>query len=173
MVRQTSGELADHRRDDESKSETAYARRNFLVGVIAVLQGAIGAALAFVLGGAVAAPSLARRREAWIAAAALDDLVDDEPVPITIRSSREDGFTQIVDRRVVYLVKTGANVVALSSVCTHLGCRVSWYSEAQELRCPCHGGVFDRNGAVKAGPPPAPLARLATRVTGDRVLVQV
>jgi Rieske Fe-S protein len=74
----------------------------------------------------------------------------------------------------VFLVKTGeTEVTALDSTCTHLGCRVSWDAETEDLKCPCHGGVYDSTGAVKAGPPPAPLLRLMTRVEGDKVLVQL
>jgi Rieske Fe-S protein len=65
-------------------------------------------------------------------------------------------------------------VTALDSTCTHLGCRVSWNSETQQLKCPCHGGTYDRSGQVTSGPPPAPLARFATRVEQDgRVMVQL
>jgi Rieske Fe-S protein len=149
-------------------------RRRFLSRLIATVQGAIAASLAFLLGGAVVSPAFGTRRANWWPAGSLDDLADDEPTPVTIRVTREDGYTQVVDRQVVFLVKSGdASVTALSSTCTHLGCRVSWNAEDQTLECPCHGGVFDRTGAVKAGPPPAPLARLATRVDGDRVLVQL
>ena len=149
-------------------------RRRFLSGAVTAIQGAIGATLAFVLGGAVVSPAFGRRRSAWWPAAALDDLPDNEPTPIAIRVTREDGYSQVVDRQVVFLVKTGATeITALSSTCTHLGCRVSWNADDQTLKCPCHGGVFDRSGAVKAGPPPAPLARLETRVENDQVLVQL
>jgi Rieske Fe-S protein len=80
----------------------------------------------------------------------------------------------VSDRQVVFLVKTGpSQVVGLSSTCTHLGCRVSWDPSKQVLKCPCHGGVFDRTGAVTAGPPPAPLATIHTRLDGDQVLVQL
>jgi Rieske Fe-S protein len=149
-------------------------RRRFLSRSIAVIQGAIGATLAFLLGGAVVAPAFGKRRSAWWPAAALDDLADNEPTPIAIRVTREDGYSQVVERQVVFLVKTSASdVTALSSTCTHLGCRVSWNADDQTLRCPCHGGVFDRTGAVKAGPPPAPLAKLPTRVDGEQVLVEL
>jgi Rieske Fe-S protein len=149
-------------------------RRRFLSGAITAIQGAIGATLAFVLGGAVVSPAFGRRRSAWWPAAALDDLPDNEPTPIAIRVTREDGYSQVVDRQVVFLVKTGATeVTALSSTCTHLGCRVSWNADDQTLKCPCHGGVFDRSGAVKAGPPPKPLAKLPARVDGDQVLVEL
>ena len=149
-------------------------RRRFLSGTIAVIQGAIGATLAFLLGGAVAAPAFGKRRSSWWPAAALDDLPDNEPTPIAIRVTREDGYSQVVERQVVFLVKTGdATVMALSSTCTHLGCRVSWSADDQSLKCPCHGGVFDRTGAVKSGPPPKPLAQLPTRVDGEQVLVEL
>jgi menaquinol-cytochrome c reductase iron-sulfur subunit len=134
----------------------------------------MGATLAFLLGGAVAAPSFARRESEWLPAGNLDDLTDNQPEPVTIRVVREDGYSQVVDRQIVFLVKTGpAQVTALSSTCTHLGCRVRWDSEAKALKCPCHGGVFDRSGTVTGGPPPTPLARFATRIDGDRVLVQL
>ena len=149
-------------------------RRRFLSGVIATIQGAIGATLAFLVGGAAAAPAFGSRRTNWWPAAPLDDLADNEPTPVTIRVTREDGYSQIVDRQVVFLVKTGpGQVTALSSTCTHLGCRVSWNAADQVLKCPCHGGVFDRTGAVKAGPPPSALATIETRVDGDQVLVNL
>jgi nitrite reductase/ring-hydroxylating ferredoxin subunit len=79
-----------------------------------------------------------------------------------LRVVREDGYSQIIERRVVFLVKTGeSSVTALDPTCTHLGCRVSWDAEARELRCPCHGGVYDHLGQVKSGPPPAPLPKLS------------
>jgi menaquinol-cytochrome c reductase iron-sulfur subunit len=152
---------------------TEPGRRRFLSGVIAVVQGAIGATLAFLLGGAAVAPAFGTRRTNWWPAGALDDLADGEPTPVTIRVTRDDGYSQVVDRQVVFLVKNGAQVGALSSTCTHLGCRVSWDAAAQVLKCPCHGGVFDRTGAVKAGPPPSPLPSIATRVDGNQVLVEL
>lgn len=149
-------------------------RRRFLGGVITAIQTAIGGTLAVVLGGAILSPGLSRREGRWLPAATLDELPPDEPKPVMIRVARQDGYTQVVDRRTVFLVRTGdGQVTALDSTCTHLGCRVSWDGESKELKCPCHGGVYDSTGAVKAGPPPAPLTALATRVDGNQVLVQV
>lgn len=147
-------------------------RRRFLAGVVTAIQAAIGGTLAGLAGGAVVAPSFARRQGQWVAAGLLSDLPDDQPTPVTLRLERDDGPRQIVDRHVVFLVRTAeAEVRALSSTCSHLGCRVSWDPSSLDLRCPCHGGGFDRTGAVTAGPPPAPLATHATRVDGDQVLV--
>jgi Rieske Fe-S protein len=150
------------------------SRRRFLAGVITAIHAAIGGTLAVILGGSVLSPSFARRRQNWLGAGPLSDLSENEPTPVTIRVARADGYAQIVERQVVFLVRTGdTEVTALSSTCTHLGCRVSWNPEARDFRCPCHGGVFDPTGKVTAGPPPAPLPRITTRVDGDQVLVQL
>jgi Rieske Fe-S protein len=147
-------------------------RRRFLAAAINIIQGIIGGTLAVVLGRAVVGPSFLRRRETWLNAGSLDALVENEPTPVTIRVARQDGYTQTIERQVVFLVKSGDGVKALSSTCTHLGCRVSWDADAKQLKCPCHGGVYDRTGAVVSGPPPAPLATLMTRVDAGQVLIQ-
>jgi Rieske Fe-S protein len=45
----------------------------------------------------------------------------------------------------------------MSSICTHLHCIVSWNEMNKEFECPCHGGKFNLDGEVLAGPPPRPL----------------
>lgn len=150
------------------------ARRRFLGRIVLVVQAIIAGTLGVIVRGLLVSPVLGRSRQTWLPAAALRTLPQGEPTPVTLRVTREDGYTQIIDRRTVFLVRNeGSDVIAFDSTCTHLGCRVSWNTEAQELRCPCHGGVFDRSGAVKAGPPPAALARVAVRIEGNQVLVQL
>jgi len=149
------------------------SRRSFLVRVIQGVHVTMGATLAYIFGSAVLAPSLTRRQPMWLAVAELSTLSDGEPHPITVRVARQDGATEAVDRRVVFLVRSGSTVKALDSTCTHLGCRTRVNPEAQQIECPCHGGVYDLQGQVVAGPPPHPLRELPTRVDGTRVLVQV
>jgi Rieske Fe-S protein len=149
-------------------------RRGFLVRFIAVIHAAIGGTLAFFLGGAALAPAFSRRNDAWLRAASLDGLRQDEPVPVTVRVARQDGFTQVVDRTVVYLVKTSDGTVrAMHSTCTHLGCRTSYDRETRRILCPCHGGVYDLRGNVIDGPPPAPLAAVPTRIENGNVMVRL
>jgi len=155
-------------------TDNEQGRRRFLSRIITAVQVAIGGTLGVILGGAAVGPALAGRDETWLAALPLGELPMDVPTPVVVGVPRRDGYTQVVEQRTVFLVRTGASDVrALDSTCTHLGCRVSWDSEYQELRCPCHGGVYDKTGAVKAGPPPAPLATLDTRVDSGRVLVRL
>jgi Rieske Fe-S protein len=148
-------------------------RRNFLVRIIQAIHATMGATLAFVLGGAILTPSFQRREAEWLGAGRVDLLREDEPLTVTLRVSRQDGYAQVVDRKVVYLVRSGQEVRALESTCTHLGCRTSYDREGKRIVCPCHGGVFGIDGRVLEGPPPTPLRPLATRVEGGQVLVQV
>jgi Rieske Fe-S protein len=133
----------------------------------------MGATLAFVVGGAVVAPSFTRRQSLWLPAADLSGLEDGTPCPVSLRVARPDGAAEVIDRRVIYLVRTGSEVRALDSTCTHLGCRTRFNPDSKLIECPCHGGVYDAAGNVVAGPPPSPLQRLPTRLENDRVLVQV
>ncbi len=133
-----------------------------------VIGGILG-----VIGGGAVLWSTVRRQEDWLAASALHDLPDNEPTPVTLSVMRLDGYRDALERRTIFLVKTGeSEVAAFDATCTHLGCLVAWDSAAQVFKCPCHGGVFDRTGAVMEGPPPEPLIKIATRIDGDRVLVQ-
>jgi cytochrome b6-f complex iron-sulfur subunit len=71
----------------------------------------------------------------------------------------------------VFVVNTGTDLFALSPVCTHLGCLVNWNRNKARFLCPCHGGQYDMEGNVVAGPPPAPLRRLPMKTEKESVFV--
>ena len=68
----------------------------------------IAGVVSVVAGGSILSPSFARRQENWLPVRPdLGALIDNAPTPATLRVAREDGYNQIVERRVVLLVKTG------------------------------------------------------------------
>jgi len=69
------------------------------------------------------------------------------------------------------VLRRNGEFVALSAVCTHLGCIVAFNASANTFQCPCHGGKYDRDGKVIAGPPPLPLERLNTKVEDDKIIL--
>ncbi|PRW64618.1 Rieske (2Fe-2S) protein [Actinopolyspora mortivallis] len=60
-------------------------------------------------------------------------------------------------------------VTAHSAVCTHMRCTVR--AAGNELRCPCHGSVFESaSGEVVSGPARKPLPSVAVRVESGEIV---
>jgi cytochrome b6-f complex iron-sulfur subunit len=62
--------------------------------------------------------------------------------------------------------------IALSAVCSHLGCTVQYEPQMDRIHCACHGGVYNAyTGANVSGPPPRPLKlfKVAVNPTGVEV----
>jgi Rieske Fe-S protein len=149
-------------------------RRSWLHSIIGVVIGSISTVVGVIAGGAALLPGLSSRRENWVPAGRLRDLHEDEPTAVTVRVVRDDGYYEAVDQQVVFLVKSSSgDVRALSSTCTHLGCRVGYDPVKNVIKCPCHGGTFSAEGLVIAGPPPRPLPGVSARVEGTRVFVRL
>jgi cytochrome b6-f complex iron-sulfur subunit len=71
----------------------------------------------------------------------------------------------------VILNRPGKGLIAVSRVCTHLGCLVQYDKENKRLLCPCHAGVYDLEGNIVSGPPPKPLPKLPLRVEGETIVI--
>lgn len=118
-----------------------------------LLQGGIGAAAGLAAGviGVSLAPRPAERATLggddelvsgdgfWSEVATLADLPDGTAMRFT--TAAFDGF----------VVNDGGEVRALSSVCTHMGCTLSYRPDWRDLRCPCHGASFDLHGRLANG----------------------
>ncbi len=138
-------------------------RRRFLsrVGIVA---GAIAAAL-------VAVPSglfligLRRTPRVWRNVGSVDDFQIGSTVEVAFEDPSPLPWSGVTARTAAWLRRvSGAEFVAFSVDCTHLGCPVRWLADAELFMCPCHGGVFYRDGRVASGPPPRPLTRYPVRV---------
>ena len=71
----------------------------------------------------------------------------------------------------VIIRKLNGDLIALSAVCTHLGCIVQWQKDKQDFLCPCHGGRYTEDGVVISGPPPRPLPKLPFSVMEGIIIV--
>lgn len=84
------------------------------------------------------------------------------------RLSEPGGFVKLRPdggRGLIYLLGTSDGFVAVSPVCTHMGCTVD--VEGARLVCPCHGSMYERTGRVLRGPAEQPLARYPVERAGD------
>ena len=80
-----------------------------------------------------------------------------------------DGSVTFMEDERVFLVRKGNTFRCLSSICTHLGCTVNRGDRG--YHCPCHGSVFDDQGAVKSGPAPRGLDWFAVSLSKDKRLL--
>ena len=64
--------------------------------------------------------------------------------------------TYLPDQK-VFIVRDGETFLALSAVCTHLGCTVRTDPDHPGFFCPCHGSHFKPDGTNYSGPAPKPL----------------
>nr|HET6902530.1 Rieske 2Fe-2S domain-containing protein [Ktedonobacteraceae bacterium] len=49
-------------------------------------------------------------------------------------------------------VRASEQIIALSAVCTHMGCLVQWQHTDRQFHCPCHGGLFAASGVEVVAP---------------------
>jgi cytochrome b6-f complex iron-sulfur subunit len=73
-----------------------------------------------------------------------------------------------------YLVRLeDGGFLAMSRVCTHLGCTVPWIADEGRFLCPCHSSAFDIRGDVVNPPAPRALDLYAVRIENRIVKVDV
>ena len=82
------------------------------------------------------------------------------------------GEVYSVNNKPVIVVHVEEGFKALSATCTHLGCIVAWNEQRGVIACPCHEAIFNTNGVVISGPPPAPLPLYRVQVEGDQIYVE-
>ena len=93
-------------------------------------------------------------------------------IPLSDIPAGEARFVRFLGKPAVVVRPNEQEIMALSPVCTHLGCIVKWKEVEKEFYCPCHGGKFDVRGAVLGGPPPDPLHAFVTSVEADFVVIK-
>ncbi len=72
-----------------------------------------------------------------------------------------------------YVQKTSdGKIVALSSVCPHLGCSIAHNPQAKRFQCPCHRSAFAPTGERIEGPSKRGLDPLPVVVENGRVKIR-
>jgi cytochrome b6-f complex iron-sulfur subunit len=52
-----------------------------------------------------------------------------------------------------YLIRLDdGGLMAISMICSHLGCTVNWDASENVFKCPCHSSIFDKLGNVVKSP---------------------
>lgn len=155
--------------------QESAGRRQFLGFLSWAIGGLIAVALGIPLVGYVISPATKRKKKSdW---AELGELAafpaTGEPQAVQYSVITQDSWITKTEKKTLYLkIVPNEQPVAISPICTHLGCGVSWDASQKKFFCPCHGGVYDGDGRVLAGPPPRPLNRLEVKVENGKLFVR-
>lgn len=105
------------------------------------------------------------------------NLKDNPGINIKIAGSVEDfPVNSVTPDRInkYFLIRSeDGGFLALSLICSHLGCSVLWDKEKNQFICPCHSSAFDRFGNVINSPAPRPLDYFPVIIEGGKVKVDM
>lgn len=88
---------------------------------------------------------------------------------------RELNDSKIAENVVVVRMKEGnepGSFIALSSKCTHRGCKVKFDKELNHFKCPCHKSEFGTDGEVVKGPAKKALQKYTVTIEGNTLTVK-
>lgn len=149
------------------------SRKQFLTRISLGFAALSAAAAAVPVLSALLAPLLERRQGEWRTVGLLADFPAGSTKLIYFLNDDAKPYAGVTARTAAWL-RHGKHdeLIAFAANCTHLGCPVRWEDEAQLFMCPCHGGVYYKDGTVAAGPPPKPLNRYKVRIIGQEIQIQ-
>jgi len=146
-------------------------RKNFIKLAILGAGGFLAASLGGIGLTYFLSPAFKQKKDSWIDLGPAGDIPQANPVKLDYIQRQNDGWLTVEGRNSVWIIRDGVNVTAFNPHCTHLGCPYRWDDKRNEFLCPCHGGVFDKQGNVVSGPPPRPLDRYLTKIEEGRLLI--
>jgi menaquinol-cytochrome c reductase iron-sulfur subunit len=159
---------------DGTTEKNNLNRRTFLSVATWSIGGLIGAALGIPAIAYIVGPAIQRSNDqTWIQLGSTVKVEIGTPTLFKAKIERKTGWIVNDEEVSAYaLTENGRDFVALSNICTHLGCRVRWVADQERFFCPCHNGVFDKNGNVISGPPPRPLDHYEVKVENDQLFIK-
>ena len=153
------------------KAKSDFSRRGFLKKVTAGIYGLLTFMIGLPLVSFFVSPAFIKSKNEWIEIGTVDDFNNDSPLGVKYNKEIKDGWNKRTVSSTAWVYKSKGELIALSPICTHLGCTVSFDVERDSFACPCHGGLYDREGIVIGGPPPKPLKRHKIRVEAGKLLI--
>jgi menaquinol-cytochrome c reductase iron-sulfur subunit len=149
------------------------SRRHFLEKGIFLLSTCLTLGIGIPLLGSILSPALWRKSPSgWKTIGEIEQFPEGEITPVELQSSLKEGWMETTHKETLWVKRWGQQVIVFSSTCTHAGCRVTWNHQKQRFLCPCHGGQYDSEGRVVAGPPPQPLRRYQVKLERGQVWVK-
>jgi menaquinol-cytochrome c reductase iron-sulfur subunit len=163
-----------HMSDSSNDNSEGLDRRDFLGKATLAIGGLISLGIGIPAVAYVVGPALQETgEETWIQLGSVSKVELGTPTLFKTTIERQTGWIINQQEVSVYVLSdNGRDFVAMSNVCTHLGCRVRWIADQRQFFCPCHNAAFDADGNVVDGPPPRPLDRYEVKVENDQLYIR-
>ena len=169
-----TAEVKEEARKCGCQGATDKSRRSFLLSATGLVGAGVVLTLGGILGVSAVQPTLADLPRQWVPVGRLGTFAIGSISTVMLNYTRTQAFhTEKVNVPVLIRRDSEKDFLFFSSACPHLGCSVAWDAPTKRFKCACHGGVFDKDGNVVAGPPPSPLPRLPWKIENGEVLVEV
>ena len=159
--------------DDIVKEPESEERRKFLVKLSLGLSFLAAAVAGIPVLAAIFAPLIGKTPKLWRKVGLTDDFKVGITQLVKFQNADPEKWAGETAYTAAWLRRDTVNrFIAFSANCTHLGCPVRWEADADLFMCPCHGGVYYKDGTVAAGPPPKPLVQYEVRVINKAIEIQ-
>lgn len=144
--------------EQQGEHPVGTTRRSFL-GYVAAAGVAFLATAYGLLGlGTVLSPAFkGKKKGEWVPLGPVKSFTPDRPHKVDFALVVKDGWLETTAPKSVWVVtEPDGAITVFNARCTHLGCQVDWKegNRGPAFYCPCHAGVFSRDGRVLWGPPP-------------------
>lgn len=114
-----------------------------------------------------------RSEQRWGSLGPLADFVPGTISAAVVQLPKDDRVSSPVKPGVYVWRVDQEEVIVFSRSCTDLGCPVTFDPGSECFFCPCHGGIFSKQGDPMAGPPDRPLYRYHTRLQNDELQIDL
>jgi menaquinol-cytochrome c reductase iron-sulfur subunit len=156
-----------------NKTEVDEKRRSFLIKLSLALSALAAAVAGVPVISALLAPLLEKTPKLWRNVGTVVGFKIGETKLVAFENADAEKWAGITSKSAAWLRRDGADkFIAFSANCTHLGCPVRWEADAELFMCPCHGGVYYKDGSVASGPPPKSLVQYEVRVNKGQIELQ-
>lgn len=154
----------------KNKNEIDKERRSFLIRISLGLSALAATAAGIPVISALLAPLLRQPPQTWRDIGSLNHFEIGNTQLVKFENSNPEPWAGITAHSAAWVRRESEqHIIAFSVNCTHLGCPVRWENGAQLFMCPCHGGVYYKDGSVASGPPPKGLIRYPVRINKGKV----
>jgi Rieske Fe-S protein len=141
-------------KEENMEENSRLSRRSFLAIATGAIGGFIGIAL-FIPGIAyIVGPAIQRQRtENWVRLGSTTKVEVGTPTLFRTTVERQTGWIVNPTEISVYILTENGRVISPFRIFALISVAACWIAEQQEFFCPCHNGVFSKDGAVVSGPP--------------------